>query len=51
MHVTPTITDPEPYKRYLTYDEFEILKNIFFYEIKSLEKLLNWDCNDWFVYK
>ncbi len=34
----------------ITAEEYDHLKNIFFYEIKKLELILSWDCSDWLQY-
>lgn len=31
----------------MTADEYSKLQDIYFYEIKELENMLNWDCSDW----
>ncbi len=36
-----------PYVSKMTPDEHHQLRDIFLYEIKELEQLLNWDCSDW----
>jgi len=36
-----------PYKSLMSLHEFECLREIFYFEIKSIEKLLKWDCSDW----
>ncbi len=32
-------------------DTYKYLKNIFYYDIKQLEQLLNWDCSSWYKEK
>jgi len=36
-----------PYAASISPEERDYLKKIFFYEIKELEALLEWDCSDW----
>ena len=36
-----------PYYQSISADDWAYLRDIFFYEIKSLEKLTGWDCTDW----
>lgn len=35
------------YKEPMSDEDFDYLKNIFFYEIKQLERTLGWDCSSW----
>ncbi len=35
------------YEESMSDQEKEVLKNIFEYEIKALERVLSWDCNNW----
>ena len=37
-------------KSKLTYREWEVLRDIFVYEIKELERILDWDCSDWLTW-
>jgi hypothetical protein len=39
------------YKSSLNKKDFDYLKDIFFYEIKQLEKDLDWDCSKWLEWK
>jgi len=42
IHKNKTINKPE-----ITQKEFLLLKKVFYYEIKNLEDLLQWDCPQW----
>jgi len=35
------------YQRNLSLKEFNILRKIYYYDIKSLENMLNWNCSSW----
>lgn len=35
------------YKSPISREDFDYLKSLFFYEIKQLERVLDWDCSDW----
>ena len=48
--IVPKDVHSRPYTSPLSFKEFEYLKNIFFMEIKALEKLLDWDCSQWLEY-
>ena len=41
------IVNPEPYQESIRKNEREYLLKIYEYEIKNLERILNWDCSDW----
>jgi len=48
--IIPKDIHSRPYDSPLTIEEFEYLKNIFFMEIKTLERLLDWNCSEWLNY-
>lgn len=48
--IAPKNVHSRPYTSSLSIKEFEYLKNVFYTEIKALEKLLNWDCSQWLEY-
>lgn len=45
--MAPKDVHTRPYTSALSQKEFLYLKEIFFYEIKTLENLLGWDCAEW----
>ena len=47
IEIVPKIIGAIPYKSTMENEEKKILKSIFEYEIKSVERLLGWDCSDW----
>jgi len=38
-----------PYIQRISQQEVDLLKRLYFYEIKKLEQLLDWDCSDWLL--
>lgn len=46
-HVKAKNVHSRPYESDMTQKERDYLKNIFEFEIKGLERALNWNCNDW----
>jgi len=45
--ITKKIIHATPYDRKMTYEEFVYLKDSYIYEIKTIEKMLDWDCSQW----
>jgi hypothetical protein len=46
-YVKPLIEHSRPYISSMTDREREYLHNVFEYEIKQLERMLDWDCSAW----
>lgn len=47
QRIEPHIVHSRPYTSPMTEREKEYLRHVYEYEIKQLERLLNWDCTDW----
>ena len=49
-NIEPKNVHSTPYSSKLTKEDYNYLKGIYFYEIKKLERILDWDCSDWLQY-
>ncbi|MDM8567347.1 hypothetical protein QUF74_17070, partial [Candidatus Halobeggiatoa sp. HSG11] len=50
QNIKPKNIHATPYSAKLTKEEYNHLRDVYFYEIKKLERILDWDCSDWLQY-